>query len=150
MNEFYIYAVDENGSMVPAKATAKLTGINKEVIRVILDNNMEIICTPDHEFMLRDGTYKKVSDISYEDSLMPNYLRNGPKEYKQYYDNFRMKWIFVHTKINNYHNFDYKEIVTERIKNKEDKYLVTHHKDFNKNNNTPENLEWSGMSTTKN
>jgi len=48
-----------------------ITKKNVPVIKVILDNNEEIICTPDHLFMLRDGEYKKAVNLTTHDSLMP-------------------------------------------------------------------------------
>jgi len=49
----------------------RMTSKNKEVIKIILDNDEEIICTPDHKFMLRNGIYKQAKDLTNEDSLMP-------------------------------------------------------------------------------
>ncbi len=142
--EFYVYSCDENGSLRAGKAKANLTGRNKEVVEVILDNGDKIICTPDHEFMMRDGTFKKVIDITPDESLMPNYLKIGPLGYEQHFDNFLNKWKNVHTTINNTENSEYKKIVVKRIEDKEDRFLITHHRDFNKFNNAPDNLEWMG------
>jgi DNA gyrase subunit B len=50
---------------------ARVTKTNAEVIRVTLDNGEEIICTPDHLFMLRDGNYKSAATLATTDSLMP-------------------------------------------------------------------------------
>ena len=48
---------------------------NTEVIKVILDNDEEIICTPDHKFMLRNGFYKEAQNLFSQDSLMPLYRK---------------------------------------------------------------------------
>ncbi|MGH2515690.1 MAG: toprim domain-containing protein, partial [Ktedonobacterales bacterium] len=49
------------------------TKADAQVIRVTLDNDESIICTPDHRFMLRDGSYKAAADLAADDSLMPLY-----------------------------------------------------------------------------
>jgi C1A family cysteine protease len=147
--DFYVYSADENGSLTAGKARANLTGKNKEVVEVTLDNGAKIICTPDHEFMMRDGSFKRVIDIMPNESLMPNYLKVGPLGYEQYFDNNLNKWKYVHTTINEKINLGYKKIVKERIEEKSDKYLVTHHKNFNKFDNTPDNLEWMGENEHK-
>lgn len=51
----------------------RITKKNTPVVRVILDNGEEIICTPDHKFMLRDGSYKEAQQLITSDSLMPFY-----------------------------------------------------------------------------
>ncbi|MEK6850208.1 MAG: toprim domain-containing protein, partial [Nanoarchaeota archaeon] len=51
----------------------RLTKTDAEVMKITLDNEKEIVCTPDHKFMLRDGSYKEAKDITKEDSLMPLY-----------------------------------------------------------------------------
>lgn len=50
------------------------TGV-REVVSVVLDNNESIRCTPDHLFMLRDGSYREAQNLSSGDSLMPLYRR---------------------------------------------------------------------------
>ena len=47
-----------------AKATAKKTRTDAPLVKVTLDNGREILCTPDHEFMLRDGTYRRRRNFS--------------------------------------------------------------------------------------
>ena len=73
--EFIVYACTPTGKIVAAKASAKLTRKNAPLVKVILDNGEEIICTPDHEFMLRDGTYKEAQYLQSETSLMPFYSK---------------------------------------------------------------------------
>jgi DNA gyrase subunit B len=67
----YCYTVNKKGSIEIAKIkNPRLTRKNAEVIKVILDNNEEIICTPDHLFMLKNGSYKKASELMQIDQLM--------------------------------------------------------------------------------
>jgi DNA gyrase subunit B len=51
----------------------RITKRNAEVIRVTLDNGEVITCTPDHRFMLRDGSYKAAAELTPDESLMPYY-----------------------------------------------------------------------------
>ncbi|MBU4502766.1 MAG: DNA topoisomerase (ATP-hydrolyzing) subunit B [Nanoarchaeota archaeon] len=59
----------------------RVTKRNVEVIKVILDNDEEIICTPDHRFMLREGIFRKASELLNEDSLMPLRRKLSEKNY---------------------------------------------------------------------
>ena len=80
--EIWIYAVDlVNKRIVPCKAqNVRKTG--KEVaklLRITLDNNEIIECTPEHLFMLRDGAYKEAQELEIGQSLMPLYRKLGSK-----------------------------------------------------------------------
>ena len=76
--DHYCYTVLDNGKIGIQKITnPRKTKTNAEVIKIKLDNDEEIICTPDHLFMLRDNSYKKAKDLKPSDSLMPfNKKRN--------------------------------------------------------------------------
>jgi DNA gyrase subunit A len=74
---FYVYSVDKNGRIVVGEGRhSRITKKNAELVEVKLDNDTKICCTPDHRFMLRDGTYKEAKDLTPEDSLMPSPLFN--------------------------------------------------------------------------
>ncbi|MFB2892855.1 RtcB family protein [Aerosakkonemataceae cyanobacterium BLCC-F50] len=73
--EVITYSCTETGKIVAAKAIARLTRHNAELIKVVLDNGEEIKCTPDHQFMLRDGSYQQASELKQGTSLMPFYSR---------------------------------------------------------------------------
>ena len=68
------YTIKNDGSIgIEEIENPRITKRNAEVIKIILDNNQEIICTPDHKFMLRDGSYKEAQNLVNTDSLMPLY-----------------------------------------------------------------------------
>ena len=72
--EHYCYTILDDGRVGIQKIDSpRKTKINAQVIKMILDNNEEIVCTPDHLFMLRDGTYKRAFELKLSDSLMPLY-----------------------------------------------------------------------------
>src|SRR6185503_3543351 len=68
-NEVFIYALSKEHKVVAAKATAKKTRTNAPLVKVTLDNGREIVCTPDHEFMLRDGSYRQAKELAPQTSL---------------------------------------------------------------------------------
>ncbi|MCK4589405.1 MAG: DNA topoisomerase (ATP-hydrolyzing) subunit B [Nanoarchaeota archaeon] len=68
----YCYTIKEDGTIgIGLIKNPKKTKKNVEVVKVILDNDEEIICTPDHKFMLRNGSYSEVENLKEEASLMP-------------------------------------------------------------------------------
>ena len=71
--EFLVYSCTKTGRVMAAKATAKLTRNNAPLIKVVLDNGEEIKCTPDHQFLLRDGEYQEAQYLTIGTSLMPFY-----------------------------------------------------------------------------
>ena len=71
--EFLVYSCTKTGRVMAAKATAKLTRNNAPLIKVVLDNGEEIKCTPDHQFLLRDGEYQEAQYLTTGTSLMPFY-----------------------------------------------------------------------------
>ena len=72
---FYVYSVDENKRIVVGEGrNARVTRHNSQLFELTLDNGEVIRCTPDHRFMLRDGTYKAAQDLTTDDSLMPGYF----------------------------------------------------------------------------
>ncbi len=75
--EFFVYSISEEQKIVVAKATARKTRANSPLVKVTLDNGREVRCTPDHEFMLRDGSYRQAKDLMPSTSLMPFYIRGG-------------------------------------------------------------------------
>lgn len=48
---------------------------NAELVEVELDNGEKLRCTPDHRFMMRDGTFKEARNLIQDDSLMPLYRK---------------------------------------------------------------------------
>jgi len=67
----YCYTILKNGNVGVAEIkNPRITNHNTKVVRVTLDNGEEIICTPDHKFMLKNGEYKEAKDLVNTDSLM--------------------------------------------------------------------------------
>ena len=138
----YCYTIKKDGRIgVGLIQNPRKTRKNTKVIKIILDNNEEIICTPDHLFMLRNGFYKKAKELTSKDSLMPLYrkyskIKDGFKidDYEIIYDRRSHKWVYTHLLASEY-NFKNKKHIDKRNS-------CIHHKDFNKLNNNPDNLVW--------
>lgn len=103
--EHFIYTIRHDGTVGVERAiNARRTKVNAEVIRVVLDNGEAITCTPDHKFMLRDGSYKAAAELTTEDSLMPLYRRvSDMREPGITIDGYEMvwnprsdSWLFTH------------------------------------------------------
>ena len=68
----FCYTIKKDGEIdIEEIKNPRITRKNTDVIKIILDNKEEIICTPNHLFMTRDGNYKKAKDLTSKDSLMP-------------------------------------------------------------------------------
>ncbi|MFA4854783.1 MAG: ATP-binding protein, partial [Candidatus Omnitrophota bacterium] len=136
----YCYTIDLDGKIAIGEIkNPRITKRGTEVIKVMLDNNEEIICTPDHKFMLRDGGYKMAKDLISGDSLLAfyrQYSRIGGRicieGYEMVFDSKTDKWIFTHLLSDRYN-------VERGVSSKKNGDTV-HHIDFNKLNNNPDNL----------
>ena len=138
--ELWVYSTDENGDFKPGKVTdVWISGYQKEMVKVILDNDKEIITTPNHRYMLRDGTYCEAKNLSKDMSLMPLYFsyHNGYESVKK--NSVTDKTIFESVYKLTSSAVLQKEIEDAKIRSNE-QIIQIHHKDFNKLNNYPSNL----------
>ena len=70
--KLYCYSVDSNGDFVTGEVEKVwITGEASEFVEVILDDDGIIRTTPDHLYMLRDGSYVQASELYVGQSLMP-------------------------------------------------------------------------------
>ena len=70
--EVLAYDVDAEQVVFGRASNIRLTLQDVEVVRVELDNGATITCTPNHPFMLRDGTYRAAGNLQAGDRLMPS------------------------------------------------------------------------------
>ena len=76
---FNVYSVNANGRIVIGEGrNARATRRNAQLVELTLDSGDTIRCTPDHRFMLRDGSYKEARQLTPDDSLMPGYFDSAP------------------------------------------------------------------------
>ncbi len=102
--EHFCYTIRHDGIIgVERVLHPRVTQRNVPVVRVTLDNGEVIRCTPDHRFMLRDGTYKAAADLTPDDSLMPLYRKLSDmaepglhQGYEMVWDPASSGWLFTH------------------------------------------------------
>jgi hypothetical protein len=141
--DIWVYSVQEGtNQVVPGKI--KWCGLTREkttIVRVTLDDGTYLDTTPDHKFIMRDGTKVQACDLKEGNSLMPFYTKkssktaDGMEGYEKIYNPMSDKYNITHRLIaHECHVRNIKEEV------KEGGRYDTHHIDFNKRNNAPTNL----------
>lgn len=133
----YVYSVqDETKQIVPGKVV--WCGKNytaKQMIKITLDDDTYMVMAPEHEIIMRDGTKKRADKVVEGESVMPFYRDEQPlatklkSEYETVYNPNSGKYEFTH------------RLVGKSLPKQEDETVI-HHKDFNRKNNSPENLQW--------
>ena len=146
--ENYCFSFNENHEVIITKiSNVSQYGSSDKICRITLDNNETIECTLDHIFYTRDGKEIKAEDLINDISLMPLYIkksheidiedisvkdkRNILKDYFVIYNPSTNKWDYVHYLADEYN----------RRNNIYNSRGIRHHKDFNKHNNNPTNIE---------
>jgi len=116
----------------------RLTRKNEKIMEATLDNGEKIKCTLDHRFMMRDGSYKQAQDLKPGNSLMPAYFNirriRSHYNYLAVLQPFTGHYEFIHKLADEYN------LRNGKIKKIRDSYIL-HHKDFNKFNNSPDNIK---------
>ncbi|MFN6539190.1 MAG: RtcB family protein [Nostoc sp. EkiNYC01] len=135
--EFIVYSCTSTGKVVTAKAKARLTRRNAPLLKVILDNGEEIICTPDHQFMLRDGNYEEAQHLHSGTSLMPFYSKTDKDGYTLIAQPYSGRWQKAHWIIA-------RSGLLGKVAKFEGQRIVIHHQNFNESDNRPENLKFMG------
>lgn len=140
----WVYSTDDKGDFKPGQVERVWkTGEVTDFIKVTLDNGEEIITTPEHPYMLRDGTYAFACDLKEGQSLMPMYF-NYHNDYEQVKLNTETRgWRSIYKLVAEALKSEEIQEALARV-NPEDNMaydVAVHHKDFNKHNNNPDNLE---------
>jgi Intein splicing domain/HNH endonuclease len=137
---FWVYSTDEQGKIVPGKATARKTSDSEPLLEVVLDNGKSARCTYTHPWRMRDGSYKRAYDLVAGDSLMPFYrqrqkLSGNGLDYEQVWHpegwstSKTGPWQWTHA------------MVAASTVGSARGGEVIHHVDFNRFNNDPSNLQ---------
>ncbi|MFO1422502.1 MAG: RtcB family protein [Candidatus Competibacteraceae bacterium] len=135
--EHWVYTIDRHHQITGAKATARLTRCHAPLLRIVLDNDAEILCTPDHRFMLRDGSWREARELQPKTSLMPFYSRIDKDGYTLVRQpatgtEQRFHWTLARSG------------ALGTIPAFPGQRTVLHHLDFNRANNHPDNLKFMG------
>ena len=127
--EHWVYSIDAAGRIAPGKATAICTRRNAALMRVTVSGGDEIVCTPDHPFMLNDGTYREAQYLRFNDSLMPLYRRWQTRDGYESVSTGKGKSRLTH------------QLVYEATHGDVPKGRLVHHKNHVHFDNDPRNLE---------
>lgn len=149
--ENWVYSTNpETGAVVPGNITwAGITRENAETIKITLDNGEHIVCTPDHKIPVLGRGFVEAKDLTVDDPLISfetrqkSLSKDKNRSYTQVFDHSENDWKFAHRMVaeffkekNNHQVFHYLPEYVEHEKN------IVHHKDFNRYNNDPRNLQW--------
>jgi hypothetical protein len=139
--ENWVYSVDPQTLEIKAGKIvwAGKTRLNAQLVEVGLDNGKVLRVTPDHKFMLRTGEYVEAQHLKSGDSLMPLKRLIATKKKGWSLDNYEVvynpadgRYVYTH------------RLVARQLKGFSEMDFVKkviHHKDLNKLNNHPDNLE---------
>ena len=138
----YTFTVMDDGTIgIAPIERPRLTIRDTNLIEVELDSGDRIRCTPNHRFLCKDQTYCEAQDLMPGTSLMPLYTRLSGKEdapvndmlgYEMVLQPLSGHWSFSHHLADAY-NLDRGtyDVADGRVR---------HHADFNKLNNSPDNI----------
>ena len=140
--EHFCYTIREDGKIgLERIVNPRMTRRKADVVRVWLDNDEYLDCTPDHPFMLRDGTFRPAASLVAGDSLMPLYRKLSDVQepgitidgYEMAWDPRSESWLFTHILADWYNRWMgiYEADAGEHC----------HHVDSNKRNNNPTNIQ---------
>jgi len=137
----FVFSCNNMGEIVPGKIIdAWKVKDADEIVEITLDNDEVIKSTLDHRFMLRDSSYKEAQKLCIGESLMPLYYTICDSDLvpervdllyhgrPMIFDNNEYEWRPLHRVVAQHY--------VNNLYNK-----VVHHKDFNKLNNHPDNLQ---------
>lgn len=145
--QLYVYSVDENGDFVPGVVEGVyITGKCDHFIEVTLDNGEKIRTTPDHPYLLRTGQYVEAQQLQLGQSLMPIYFSKTDNGYETVKFNSTGKYYSTYKVVGNTFypqeiEFKKQEALNDGSVEKMRYDVAIHHRDFNKDNNSPDNLQ---------
>lgn len=134
-----IYGIDPGSkNLLPAPADkVVLASYTDDLIELTIDRNKVIRCTPDHPFMLEDGSYVKAENLTHDMLLMP--IHRGSARLGQ------LGTSEIISSTDEVSHFTY-DLMSRWIKGYEEGSVLKY-KDKNPYNNNVSNLEWTKTSS---
>jgi len=150
--KLWAYSCDPvTGAFAPGLISwAGVTRKNAEVMKITLDNGKTITCTHDHKFPVWNKGFVRADELIVGESMIPHYTKQqvitgknteSKLPYLQLFENDTKKWSFAHRLVSKWKdnvNVDNEWTFDESFLTESKKTI--HHRDFNKNNNSPDNL----------
>src|SRR5438067_628474 len=106
-----VYSCTSTGRVMMSRAVARKTRAQASLVRVLLDNGEPIRCTPDHLFLLRDGTYRRADQLASDVSLMPLYASTDRGRYTLILQNYL-------------HGYNHSVVCVDPLEEREDVYCL--------------------------
>jgi len=142
----YTFTTNDDGKISIAEIlNPRMTKRDAQLVQVTLDTGEKIVCTPDHRFLLKNQEYVEAENLVAGESLMPLYTRLSKKEdsdikdmvgYEMIFNPLHNEWVYTHRLSD---EFNLKRNTYKRSAGR-----VRHHSDFNKLNNSPDNIQRMG------
>ena len=129
--QFWGYSIGPHGRLIVTLLEQPRYVGHDSLIEIVLDNEASIFCTPDHQFLTRDGRMVEAHTLKPQDSLMPLY-RHLARGYEMVYQPLNGHLYPTHRLSDEWnlrHGIYADQPNTHR-----------HHLDFNRLNNNPWNL----------
>ncbi len=126
-----VYSLNESTHDLEVKMMRRprVSGYNKKILKITLEDGSYIRCTENHKFTMNDGTVKQANELIVNDRMHHMIKEKDPNGHYRFKNDIRRQKT-EHKLIYEFHN-------NTSIKKGE----VIHHKDENKLNNNPLNLQ---------
>jgi DNA gyrase subunit B len=138
VDKFYVYSFDTNKKevVIGEASNCELKEFQAELYEVTFDNGSKVKCTGDHEFLTKDG-YVRADALVEHTSIEPLYRKLSDTKDDLNRIGYEMIYNINHWKFSHY--------LADEFNLKNGNYdlssgTVRHHVDFNKLNNSPENI----------
>lgn len=150
--ENWVYSCDPvTGDIVPGNITwAGVTKKDAKVIKITLDNNETITCTPDHKIPVLGRGFVEAKDLTVKDPLvsfetqyksMTRTKKDKYRTYQMVFNHERNEWVYTHRMVAEYLKGNLcKEYLFDEKYSDYTKDTV-HHKDFVRLNNSPDKFK---------
>jgi tRNA-splicing ligase RtcB len=147
----FVFCLDEKNSIaLRPLASPRQTRETSSLVSVMLDNGEIIRCTPDHIFYTRDGQQVQAQHLEVGMSLMPLYLsRLGDVPAAERAPTLKKNKLADYTAVYNPADSLYRLVhlladecnLDSGVYQEDEHRRIRHHRDFNKLNNNPTNIE---------
>ena len=135
-----VFCVDnKNKIVVQTMRHPRITGYNKKILKITLDNGGHIRCTENHKILTKEGEYKRADELKINDKL--HHMIRFHASFEEIIKKSNSKsqnyiWVNNGEKSNLEHRLIIEHKLKRKLKNKE----VVHHKDYIGINNKIDNL----------